>query len=248
MSLFVSKAAALMTIQDGGRYGFQRFGLPESGPMDWWAFQAANRLVGNSDHEACIEMGFSSAEMFMNRPDLIAACGAGYDLFINERKMPLWMAIWVKSGDKLNLEKRPGGNWVYLGVSGGIRTPKWMGSRSVSPRASLGKGIEVGDLLPLSDSDGRIRQLAGCVLDPFARPAYRQNPIVRVILGPHQDRFTTESVADFWEGFYLISPRSDRMGYRLQGTPLVHRHGADLISQGMVIGEIQVPADGQPIV
>jgi antagonist of KipI len=248
MNLFVSKAAALMTVQDGGRFGYQRFGLPESGPIDWWAFQAVNRLVGNTSSQACVEMGFTSAELVIEGAGLIAACGAGYELFINECKMPLWMAIWVKSGDKICLEKCPGGNWVYLGVSGGIQTPAWMGSRSFYLRAGIGKRIEVGDSLPRTDNDGQFRQLAGHTLDQSARPTYAQHPVLRVILGPHQARFTSESIKTLWSGVYSISPKSDRMGYRLQGTPLLHQQGADLVSQGMVLGEIQVPADGQPIV
>lgn len=248
MSLRVQKAAALMTVQDGGRYGFQRFGLPESGPMDWWAFQAANLLVGNARSQAGIELGFSSAEISVETSGLIACCGAGYDLFVNGHKMPLWMSIWVKAGDKLQFEKGSGGNWAYLGVTGGIQTPEWMGSRSAYLRAGLGKRIQDGDLLPLIEGGGNFRQLAGSTLEPQLRPAYTQHPRLRVILGPHDARFTSASITDFWSEAYAISERSDRMGYRLQGKPLVHHRGADLLSQGIVLGEIQVPADGQPIV
>ncbi|MFN2305210.1 MAG: biotin-dependent carboxyltransferase family protein [Anaerolineales bacterium] len=248
MRLLVGKASVLMTIQDGGRFGFQRFGVPESGPMDWWAFRAANHLVDNHPQQACVEIGFSSAELIMEGEDLIAACGAGYQLFINGRNMPLWMAIWVKHGDKLSLEKVPGGNWVYLGISGGIQTKAWMGSRSFYARARLGQKIYVSKALPLSENHQGDRSRAGAQFDNNAYPAYGRDPVVRIILGPHQDRFTSESMADLCSGSYRVSPRSDRMGYRLQGQTLLHNKGADLVSQGMALGEIQIPADGQPLV
>lgn len=248
MTLFIQQAALMMTIQDGGRHGYQRFGMPESGPMDGWAFRAANLLVGNSPGEACVEIGLSSAEFFLDQRSLLAACGAGYRLYVNQLEMPLWMAFIGKPGDSIQLEKVPGGNWAYLAVAGGIQSTVWMGSRSNYPVAGLGKMLAVGDKLSILAHSGRNGFLAGRSVPKSLQPPYAAELHIRVILGPHLDRFPQSSLETFVASAYQVSARSDRMGYRLDGPSLVHRESADLVSQGMVLGAIQVPGDGQPIV
>jgi len=248
MTLFVETPAILMTIQDWGRYSYERFGMPESGPVDWWAFQSANMLVGNTVQQACVEIGFSSAVVIVEQDALLAVCGAGYHLVLNGQEIPLWMAFLAKRGDRVEFNKASGGNWVYLAVAGGINSEIWMGSRSVYPRAGLGRLITQGDRLSLDHLSNPSRLLAGGSIPGKARPPYRQNPVVRVIPGPHANRFREESFEVFWSQSFVVSVNSDRMGYRLKGPALVHTAGADLISQGMALGEIQVPADGQPIV
>jgi antagonist of KipI len=247
MACIVEEAALMMSIQDAGRQGFRRFGLPASGPMDWWAFRGAHRLVGNPTRYACVEIGFSSSLISFMAEGLLAVCGAGYRLFLNNREIPLWMAFFVRGGDQLMLEKIPGGNWVYLAAAGGFQSQMWLGSRSVYPRAGLGGLISGGDRLVLSE-EAFPRRLAGRFMPMAARPTYSQEVEIRVIPGPHTNRFTQEGLHTFWHGAYQVSSRSDRMGYRLKGPVLKHQHRADLISQGMVLGEIQVPEDGQPIV
>jgi len=248
LSLTVEKAALIMSIQDRGRRNFQRFGMPVSGPMDWWAFRCANQLVGNAPEFACVEMGFSSARITVGRDVLLAACGAGYRLLRNNREHPLWMAFFARKGDQFQFVKSSGGNWVYLAVASGIQSQVWMGSRSVYPRAGLGHLIADGDQLPLVNGHNPDRTLAGTSIPEEARPAYSNTPFVRVIPGPHTERFTKASQAVFWTNPFSISPRMDRMGYRLTGPVLSHKYGADIISQGLTIGQIQVPPDGGPIV
>ncbi|MEA3327521.1 MAG: biotin-dependent carboxyltransferase family protein [Chloroflexota bacterium] len=248
MTLFVERAALIMSIQDLGRQGYQRFGMPVSGPMDWWAFRCANRLVGNPPDCACVEMGFTSSTITVESDAVLAACGGGYHLFRNEQEVPLWMAFFVKRGDRLRFSKCSGGNWVYLAASGGIPSPVWMGSRSVYPRAGLGRLLADGDKLPLSLMLDSTRLMAGSSVPQKARPVYTHDPLIHVIPGPHVDRFTPASLAAFWEQPFALSSKIDRMGYRLTGTTLLHNKGADILSQGLALGQIQVPADGQPIV
>jgi len=116
MTLFVEQAALIMSVQDSGRFGFSRFGLPQSGPVDWWAFRAANRLVNNPPDTAEVEIGFSNAVLQVEKEAIIAVCGAGYRIFLNEKPLPLWMAFLARKGDRLFLEKRSGGNWVTLAL------------------------------------------------------------------------------------------------------------------------------------
>lgn len=250
MTLLIEQPALIMNVQDRGRSGYQRFGMPESGPMDWWAHRAANRLVGNDQGEACLELGFSKAIFRLEMDTLLAVTGAGYALRLNGRPLPLWMSFLGRQGDRITLEKVSGGNWAYLTVAGGFLTPSWMGSRSTNLRAGLGEPLVGGDRVPLALPANGFVRLAGRVLPVEGRPEYAPTSgiTLRTIPGPHQDRFEPESLAAFTESVYQVSSRSDRMGYRLAGPSLAHHNGADLISQGMVLGEVQVPGDGQPIV
>jgi antagonist of KipI len=251
MTLLIERAALAMTIQDLGRMGYQRFGLPESGPMDWIAQRAANRLVGNPPEAACVEIGFSSASFVMESDTVLAVCGAGYRLAVGEREIPLWLSFRARPGERIALEKTGHGNWVYLAAAGGLLTPAWMGSRSTYARAGLGRRLVEGDRLPLALAPQDRFALAARSLPERSRPAYARGEgevVLRVVPGPHQDRFELQSLETFQTQGYAVSPQVDRMGYRLQGPALVHREGADIVSQGMVSGEIQVPGDGAPIV
>ncbi len=248
MSLIVEQASGLMSVQDNGRTGYARFGLPESGPMDWWAHRAANRLVGNSPEAACLEIGFTDAVVRLDEDALLAVCGAGYQVRVNQRPVPLWGAFLARKDDRVVFEKITEGNWVYLSTAGGLDTMAWLGSRSVNPRAGLGRHQGDGDVLQMKSLPLSRINLAGSILPEKFQPDYQENPVLRAIPGPHTDRFTPESLDGFWHSEFCLTSRSDRMGYRLAGEALDHAGGADLVSQGMVLGEIQVPGDGQPIV
>lgn len=248
MTLLVEQAALIMSVQDAGRFGFLRFGLPESGPMDWWAFRAANKLVNNPPDSAGLEIGFSNAVLRIEADAIISVCGAGYRIFLNEKQLPLWMAFLARKGDRLLFEKCTGGSWVYLAVSGGIRSQVWMGSRSVYPKGGLGRLVQQGDRLPIDESAEDLMRLAGRSYSKSDQPVYSKDILVRVIPGPQYERFTSESKLVFWNQPFSVTNRSDRMGYRLAGTKLSRQRESELISQGIVHGQVQVPPDGHPIV
>ena len=248
MTIFVEQAALIMSVQDSGRFGFLRFGLPESGPVDWWAFRAANRLVNNPPDTAEMEIGFSNAGLRIEKEAIIAVCGAGYRVFLNEKPLPLWMAFLARKGDRLFLEKCSGGNWVTLAVSGGVRSQVWMGSRSVYPKAGLGGLLKDGDRLPIAEANVNSRRLAGRSYTKSGQPSYGEDILIKAIPGPQYQRFTSESQLAFWHQAFSVTSRSDRMGYRLAGRKLSREKGSEMVSQGMVLGQIQVPPDGQPIV
>ena len=248
MSIRVESPALITSVQDSGRQGFLRFGLPHSGPMDWWAFLAANQLVGNSSDDACIEIGMSSCVLQIENEALAAVCGAGYNLYRGQDQMPLWMSFLLCPGDRLYFEKCPGGNWVYLALAGGIQSEAWMGSRSVYPRGKLGRTLQPDDQLAIEDLPKTSRLLAGQRFPDSLQPAYSQRPLLRMINGPDGQRFEEESLEQFFCRTYHVSIQSDRMGYRLHGPSLRHIGGADVVSRGLAMGEIQVPGNGQPIV
>jgi antagonist of KipI len=248
MSMQIRSAAMLMSVQDAGRMGYLRYGLPHSGPMDWWAFRCANLLVGNRPGDACIEIGMSSCDIHMEKEALAAVCGAGYRLFLNQHEVPLWMSFLSQPGDQIRLEKCADGNWVYLAVAGGIRSIIWLGSRSVYPRGDLGCYLRDGDQLPFDRLSPQARMLSGRSFPRCLRPDYSQASLLSVLQGPDSLRFQPDSFRMFFQQTYHVSSQSDRMGYRLLGPPIMHRDDADIVSRGMVMGEIQVPGNGQPIV
>lgn len=246
--LEIRESSLITSLQDAGRFGYQRFGVPPSGPMDWFAHHAANILVNNPQGEACIELGFTSAVFKIACDALIAITGAGYSLTINQVPQSLWTSIWCSAGDVITLSKQPGGNWVYLAVGGGFQTVQVLNSSSTYLKAGLGHNLQQGERLILKGVSQNAKQGAGRTLPKSQRLAYQSDVSVRALPGLQTSRFTSEGLQAFWNGSYLITPNSDRMGYRLQGELITHTKGADIVSQGMVLGAVQVPANGQPIV
>jgi antagonist of KipI len=250
--LEVIESSGLATIQDLGRSGWQRFGVPLSGPMDAFAFQAANLLVGNSLDAATIEIGGGEIELRTNQDCVIAAAGAGYSLSIFTWEFQLWDSCFVRAGWTVRLKKKDSGMWAYLAVAGGFDIAPILDSRSTYLRGHLGGMdghlLQSGDQLKIGMPKYSLLELSAQTLVEDVRPAYADSPIVEVILGPQSDRFIYKDVETFLSSAYQVSTTSDRMGYRLEGVPLMYSQSADLISEGMNIGSIQVPADGQPIV
>lgn len=242
--LEVLAASPLTTIQDGGRRGWQAFGVPVSGPMDWFAHRAANLLAANPPGAAALEIGFTSAEFRVLQDCLIAATGPGFTLFVNDRPMRMGASIFVRKNGRIHLEKQGPGNWAYLAAHGGIQTPLTLGSRSSYLPARLGPPpLAPGDVLPIGAARAPLPELAARTL-AFSLD-YPPNPTLRVLPGPQANFF---SLADFYASEYALSPLSDRTGYRLTGPPLERLLPGELLSEGMTRGCIQIPPDGQPIV
>ncbi|HUH98914.1 MAG TPA: biotin-dependent carboxyltransferase family protein [Anaerolineales bacterium] len=250
--LEVIEASGLATIQDLGRKGWRRFGVPLSGPMDAFAFQAANLLAGNLSEAAALEIGGGEIELQTDQDCVIAAAGAGYSLSVYTWEFPLWDSCFVRAGWKIRLGKNGSGMWAYLAVAGGLDIAPMLDSRSTYVRGHIGglegRLLQEGDQLKIGKPRLPLLELSARTLTEDARPAYQEAPQIAVIPGPQNECFTDESLKTFFSSPYRVSTTSDRMGYRLEGAPLKHSHGADLISEGLTIGSIQVPADGQPIV
>lgn len=252
MSLEVMDVAGLVTVQDSGRRGWRRFGVPISGPVDMFAFQAANTLVGNASDCAALEIGLGDVNLRALQDCVIAVTGVGYHLSIYIWEFPLWGSFFVRAGWKIRLNKTDHGMWVYLAVSGGVQTQPILGSRSTYLRGgfggSAGRSLQPGDMIKAVNSSHLYSELAARTLPIEARPAYSPHPIIDVILGPQTNYFAEESIGTFLSGEYSVTLNSDRMGYRLEGPALIHRDKTELISEGMTVGAIQVPSNGQPIV
>ncbi|MDQ3004894.1 MAG: biotin-dependent carboxyltransferase family protein [Chloroflexota bacterium] len=252
MPLEVIEVSGFATIQDSGRIGWRRFGVPSSGPMDAFAFRAANALAGNTTTDAVIEIGLGDITFRALRDCVVAVAGFGYALSIYIWDFPLWSSYYVRAGWTLRLNKLDFGMWAYLAVSGGVYASPMLGSCSTYLRGHFGglegRQLQVGDVLNSAGPSRSLNELAARTLPEEVRPAYSDNPVVNVILGPQEKYFTSESIAAFMSHEYSVSATSDRMGYRLEGARLTHRNKVELISEGMTMGAIQIPSSGQPIV
>ena len=252
MTLEVVETNGLCTIQDSGRRGWRRFGVPFSGPMDGFAFHAANALVGNSADQAGIEIGLGDITFRAQRDCVVAVTGVGYALSVYIWDFPLWSSYYVRAGWLIRLRKLDFGMWAYLAIAGGVQTQPILDSASTYLRGHLGgfegRQLQVGDVVRTGNPSRSPNELAARTVPEDRRPVYEDHPTVDVIMGPQKNYFTTESIGTFMSSEYLVSATSDRMGYRLEGPPLTHRDKSELISEGMSFGVIQIPSSGQPIV
>lgn len=246
--LEILEAGGLITVQDGGRRGWQKFGAPHAGPMDWFAFRAANLLAGNPPDAAALEIGFGDLTLRARRDCVLAAAGAGFVLSTFLWTFPLWTSFLVRAGWIVSITKNDPGNWAYLAAAGGIEAESMLGSRSTTLRAGLGKMPKAGDTLKIGRPSRALEELAARTFAPQKRPSYSPSPLIEAIEGPQADWFTKEGVDIFFGSRYRISSSSDRMGYRLEGMAIAAAREADLLSEGMCAGSVQVPPSGQPIV
>jgi antagonist of KipI len=246
--LEVIDVSGLVTFQDSGRRGWNSFGVPTSGPMDWFAYQAANRLTGNPLNATVIEIGLGEAVFRAKRNCVLAVTGAGYEVLNYVWTFPLWTSFFVRAGWHVHIKKKSGGNWAYLASAGGFEVESILGSHSTYVRGGLGNVIHAGDLLNTGKPSSELLKLAAQNFPVEKYMAYSQTPVIEVIVGPQKEKFTEEGYQTFLNSEYTLSKSFDRMGYRLEGNPITHSAGADLISEGMTMGSIQVPANGQPIV
>ncbi len=251
--LEVLEPGLLTTVQDAGRKGWARYGVPPSGPLDTAAFAAANALVGNAPGAAALEITLTGPTLRVSREGLIAVCGAAFDVWVGTLPVPLWHAVYVRAGRLITFGTRRSGARAYLAISGGIALPPFLGSQATYLPGGFGgvdgRALRAGDRLPLGvDTARNLLQRAGRVWPVERRPPYTPQPTLRVVLGPQDGHFTTEGVATFLDSVYQLTPEADRMGARLQGPLIAHRGPTGIVSDGVVAGSIQVPPDGQPIV
>lgn len=243
----------LTTIQDRGRVGWARYGIPPSGPMDRAAFSAANRLVGNSPDAAGLEITLTGPTLRAWEDCLIAVCGADFELWAGGLPVPTWHSVFVRAGSLVRFGRRISGLRAYLAIAGGLATPPFLGSRATYLKGRFGglqgRALRAGDRIGVGRHEIHdFAAAAGRVWPRGDRPLYNVNPTVRVVLGPQDDHFSQEQLDRFFAAPYEITPDSDRMGLRMRGTALRHVGPSGIVSDGIVTGCIQIPPDGQPIV
>ncbi|MEK4306091.1 MULTISPECIES: biotin-dependent carboxyltransferase family protein [Oceanobacillus] len=249
--LEVMKPGLSTSIQDTGRIGYQKYGIPTAGAMDTFAHRIANLLVGNPEEAATLEIMLMGPRLKFLQDAVIAVGGADLSAAVDGEPVCPWKSFRVYTGQILSFGKPVHGTYAYLAVSGGFYAETVMGSKSTYAQANLG-GIE-GRILQkgdrLSAEDKNLKSIrTGRYLKKTDIPNYEQHRPIRVITGPDISAFSDTIYQQFLQESYRITEQSNRMGYRLEGKALSHVDKADIISDAVLPGTIQVPANGQPIV
>ncbi len=250
MGMRIENGGILTTVQDGGRFGYEQFGVSPSGPMDMRAMNMANILVGNPMNESCLEMTILGPQIRFTSSAVIALTGADMKPTINGRTVSMYRAVAVQSGDVLKLGTVQNGCRTYLAAAGGLDIPELMGSKCTMVGKGFG-GYE-GRKLQKDDEIGFVKHVS-MLPNMQARCTYpdkyqTKEHVLRVIMGPQDDMFTEKGMNSFLGGAYKVGQEFDRMGYRLEGPVIEHKEDGNIISDGVVTGSIQVPTSGRPIV
>ncbi|MBW1776387.1 MAG: biotin-dependent carboxyltransferase [Deltaproteobacteria bacterium] len=238
------------TVQDPGRFGYQQVGIPVSGSLDPFSSQIANLLVGNPPESAVLEITILGPRLCALIDFDMALCGAEMDLSVNDAPANRWETVRVKAGETIAVGQAKTGCRGYLAVGGGIDVPLVMGSRSTYVGASLGgyqgRCLQTGDILKIHAKPPlpRTRRLPEAWI-----PGSPSEITLRVVPGP-QDDFFDAALDILFQSPYMVTPKADRMGYRLQGPALEIKEGMlrSIISEPTMPGGIQIPADRQPII
>ncbi len=246
MALMVIRPGMLTTIQDLGRWGYQGCGVPVAGAMDPYSHQRANRLVGNPDGAAALEITLIGPELESDSDSLCVVAGASFDVTVNGETVDLSHPRVVPAGGRIRFGARGAGARATFAVRGGVDVPTVLGSRATSVVAGIGpfggRALRAGDVLPVGPASADAQLPASRAL-PLPDGGAR----VRIMRGPHDGRFVAGAFAMLTASRFVLTPQSNRMGYRLDGPSLIHRDDGEILSDATPIGSLQVPASGQPI-
>jgi antagonist of KipI len=247
--LLVEKPGLLTTVQDLGRAGHRKFGVPPSGAMDRFALAAANRLVGNLEGAAGLECALNGPVLLALQPCLVAVTGADFTPAVNGAEVPLWTSLYLAAGERLSFAGRKWGARCYVAVAGGLAGSRWLGSLAtyllVEKGGFAGRTLEAGDVLSLAAPAPR-PLIADRHLSRRLLPEYSREPALAAIPGPHHRRLTRAARVALLKSVFAVSRDADRMGFRLEGPPL-ELTGSELLSIGLTMGAVQLPIGGQPI-
>lgn len=262
MGIRIERPGQFTTVQDKGRYGYQRFGFGVTGAMDGMAFRLANLIMGNPAEQSMLEFTIVGPKLIFTEAVWAVVTGGDFLTFLNGVPVPDHEALEIRAGDVLDITVAQTGTYGYLAFSKALDVPRIMGSDSTNVKSRVGgfcgRILKIGDELRfrnpgnpnpgvlLNGDDYSGRKLSK---EDLARLGSSANPSeLRVILGPQQDAFTQAGIDTFLNSVYTLSDQADRMGYRMNGPAIAHKAGADIISDGTVFGVVQVPADGHPII
>ncbi|WP_374447383.1 biotin-dependent carboxyltransferase family protein [Stella sp.] len=245
--LHVRDPGLLATVQDAGRYGWQRFGVVVAGAMDLLAYRIANVLVGNPPDAAAIEFTLTGGRWEIEgEPRRVAVTGAAFLAAVDGRPVPAWRSFLLRPGQVLTIGRAEDGLRGYLAVAGGVDVAPVLGSRSTHVRSGIGgwqgRALRPDDALPLGAA------AAGAELELPEAVRWPRPSRLRVVLGPQAGHFGRDAIATLATDAFLVTADADRMGYRLSGPTLRHAGSDNIVSDGIALGSIQVPASGHPIV
>jgi len=242
-----SSASSLLTVQDSGRKGYRKLGVPVSGYMDEYSARIANYLAGNPGDAPLLEFLLRGPTLRFNASAVFTVAG-DVDVRLNGVPIEPWTSHWAKRGDVLEVGTLRSGLYGYIAFAGGIKCEKLLGSCSTYTKAGLGRPLKTGEELAIGYA--MLTGKEGRELPEELRPDYSAEEVtVGIVLGPDLEHFTEEGVRTFLSGAYTVTPESDRMGYRLDGKVIEHSEkGAGIVTGPLVPGTVQVPPNGKPIV
>ncbi len=248
MTIRVAKPGFFSTVQDLGRFGHAHLGISPAGAADALSLRIANLLVGNDENAAALEMTLLGATLAFDELAILALTGASCECKVGPNAVPLNQAVEVAAGSVLQCGSTTDGARSYLAIQGGFDVPIVMGSASTDIRGHFGglegRRLQNGDLLRARKGRNmQVRRLHDEVLEAL----HPKGP-VRVTAGAQHDWFSGETYAKLLSSPYLVREQSDRAGLRLQGEPVSPSKKSQLVTDGIPLGAIQVPQDGQPII
>lgn len=250
MAILVEYGGFFTTVQDGGRIGYQQFGIPQSGAADRRSLALANLLAGNEEDEAALEAAAVGPRLAFSADNVIAVTGARMPPLLNGAPVPMYRTVSVRAGDSLSFGPCEAGLRVYIAFAGGLDVPPVMGSRSTCVRAGLGgvggRALRRGDRIGFRAPRAVLPDMAARAVPP---DGWGEGIItLRAVPGPQEDRFAGEGIRAFYGTVYTVGRRCDRMGCRLEGEAVRHLGDGNILSDGIAHGAVQIPSDGLPII
>ncbi|MFE6714314.1 biotin-dependent carboxyltransferase family protein [Streptomyces sp. NPDC057695] len=247
-AVVVVRAGALTTVQDLGRFGYAHLGVPRSGALDPSAARLVNRLVGNPEAAAVLETTVDGCALRTRCAVTVAVGGAPCPVRVGGRPAAWGRAVRVPAGSVLEVGAATHGLRAYVALGGGVDVEPVLGSRSTDLLSGLGPApLAEERVLPLGPAPAA-RTAGRGAADAPPWPAPPRELVLRVRLGPREDWFTAAALHTLATRAYRVSPTGNRIGLRLDGPALERARHDEPASEGMVLGAVQVPPDGRPVV
>ncbi len=250
MSIQIINPGALTTVQDYGRIGYGDIGFSPSGAVDTMAMEIANYLVGNEKGEGVLECTLFGPTIHFTKDNVIAVTGADMKPRVNDREIPMNTAVSVKAGEDLALTFAIKGCRSYIAFANGLEIKEYFGSKSTNIKIAIG-GFHGRPLRPM-DEIAFVRPIS--ILPDMEKRTYQYSDtvaspkILRVVMGPQDDYFTSDGIHTFETESYQLTNDSNRMACKLSGPIIASKQATDIISDGIALGSIQVSSNGQPII
>lgn len=248
--LEVESPGLLTTVQDLGRYGYGPLGVSASGAADPLAFRIANRLIGNPENAPALEMTLAGGVFAFPDGAIIALTGSDFGATLDGAPVPLWTAWPVHPGSKLTTGTTRNGARCYLAINGGIAVKPLLGSASTHVLSGIGgfegRPLRPGDRLPLgppATESMRARRISRALLEKL-----QPRRVLRTTTAPQTSQFSEDARRTFYNAPCRVTEEANRMGVRLSGPALETPNVGEMLSEGVSLGAIQVPAGGQPII
>jgi biotin-dependent carboxylase-like uncharacterized protein len=235
------------TVQDLGRWGLMKYGIPTSGAMDQRSYVIGNLLLRNPENAAALEITLQGLKLQALTRVTISITGADLDPWLNDQPASQWTSFTFKEGDVLHFKKRKRGLRAYVAAQGGFDVPEVLGSRSTFVRGHIGTILREGETLSIRSPDSGASENI-LTLPQECRPDFSRTDPIRVLMGPQDDYFTPQGIATLLNSPYRISTQCDRQAFRTEGPAIEIVKGPGIITDPIPRGAIQVTGDGKPVI